>query len=63
MAETGEKPLRIHQNNACGEFSKLGTEIFLKKGTEPTIVAIFNKIKETYAAINHLTISMWVLIW
>ena len=59
MIETGEKPLSIVIKNACGRFLNLGVKIFLKVDVEPTIVAIFKKIK---GATSYLTISKSILI-
>ena len=52
MAETGQKPQIICKNNTWGELQILETKIFLKVDAEPTIVTIFNKIKEAVISIS-----------
>lgn len=55
FSKTGEKPLRIGLNNTCGEFFKdLVFNTYLKLGTEPKLMEIFDRIKKEIKKMEQL---------
>ena len=54
LTKTGEKPLRIRQDNTCsGFFKDTDHEKFLKRGTEPKPATIFDRIEKGIEKIEH----------